>query len=256
MFACGDGSWFPMLNPQEHQKDSSLLNPEWFCGYVVGYEAGRESSLPAMTAEHYLALGKHTCLLTLVLGCCLWREKQQRLAYTEICTKSSACVACRYTSLLTRTPWLFLLSSRLSVWQHLISFLLQSWSTAKLCSFISLKKNDALHLVKSRIPKTTAPTHLGLGLDLILWPCGADLHNPSCSEKPKNTHHSTPLQTISMNTMPYLTFAARVLDSHKTSKDIFNKPYKTKFLGPLLWSSSVGKRKKWKWMNTVVTKAE
>lgn len=60
-----------MLNPQEHQKDSSLLNPEWFCGYVVGYEAGRESSLPAMTAEHYLALGKHTCLLTLVLGCCL-----------------------------------------------------------------------------------------------------------------------------------------------------------------------------------------
>lgn len=38
----------------------------------------------------------------------------------------------------------------------------------ELCSFISLKKNDALHLVKSRIPKTTAPTHLGLGLDLIL----------------------------------------------------------------------------------------
>lgn len=197
-----------------------------------------------MTAELYLALGKHTRMLTLVLGCCLWREKQHRLEYIEICAKSSACMACRYTSLLTRTPWLFLLSSRLSGWQRLISFLLQSWSTAELCSFICLKKNDVFHLVQSRIPKTTASTHLGLGPDLILWPCGADLHNPSCPSQPKNVYHSLQRCAISTNSMTYLTFAARVLDSHKTSKDVFNKPYKPKFLSPLLWSSSAGKRKK------------
>lgn len=42
-----------------------------------------------MRAELNLALGKHTFLLIVLLGCCFWRETQHRLEGIKLCVKAA-----------------------------------------------------------------------------------------------------------------------------------------------------------------------
>lgn len=92
-------------------------------------------------------------------------------------------------------------------------------------------------------------------------PFGSDLHYPFRPSQPKSRvllnsaklHGSTGLQNLKMDRVPYLTFSAGIYRKcFVQGPQILNKPYKPKFLGPLLGSSSIGQKKK---IGTAVTKA-